>query len=200
MACDVPRCEECGVPEYISKEHTWLCDGSIVQTRSPETRMAFIESQNWDPIWVSMSEMIGVPIEHIISDVSRRATLGYLLPLVTKEVRDLLREGRFPLEQVFETTFMQVRVSGIADPSLVDVRFEGGPDDFVICRYKTRSPFHSQWGSWRARPKHIRGSKREWLTRWSLLTRWTLRCSNPGTPRSSKEGWRSSATIPEREI
>lgn len=136
MTCDIPRCEECGVPEYVSKKHTWLDDGSIVQTRFPGTRLAFIEGENWDPIWVSLSEMIGVPIEHIVIDVSRRATHGYLLPLVTREVRDLLREGRFPLEQVFETTFMQVRVSGIGDPSLVDVRFEGGPDDFIICRYK----------------------------------------------------------------
>lgn len=129
-------CEECGVPSYITTEHTWLSDGSIIQARSPETRLAFIESENWDPIWMSISEMIGVPIEHIVSDVSRRATLGYFHPLVTQEVRDLLREGRFPLEQVFETTFMLVRVSGLADPSLVDVRFEGGPDDFLICRYK----------------------------------------------------------------
>jgi hypothetical protein len=136
MAFNIPRCVECGVPEYISSEHSWLEDGSIIQARAPETRMAFIEGQNWDPIWTSISEMIGASIEHIVIDVSRRATLGYVLQLVTQEVRDLLREGRFPLEQVFETTFMQVRVSGMGDPSLVDVRFEPGPDDFVICRYK----------------------------------------------------------------
>jgi hypothetical protein len=136
MAFRIPRCEECGVPEYISREHTWLEDGSIVQARSSETRLAFIESENWDPIWASLSEMIGVSIEHIVIDVSRRATLGYVFQLLTPEVRDLLREGRFPLEQVFETTFMQVRVSGMADPSLVEVRFERGPDDFVTCRYR----------------------------------------------------------------
>ncbi len=139
MTSDVPRCPECGVPKYVSQEHTWLSDGSMVQTRLRETRIAFLESENWDPIWLSISRLIGVPIERIVIDASRRAILGYMRQFVTDEMREMLRQGQFPLDAVFETTFELVRVAGTADPSFVDARFEQTADDFIVIRY--RNPF-----------------------------------------------------------
>jgi hypothetical protein len=136
---DVPRCPECGVPMHISQEHSWLSDGSIVQTRLPESRIAFLESDNWDPIFRSISELIGIPIEPMVIDTCRRTTLGYMRQLVTDEIREMLLQGQLPLEQVFQTTFELVRVSGTADPSFVDARLEQKGDDFLIIRY--RNPF-----------------------------------------------------------
>jgi hypothetical protein len=139
VTSDVPRCPECNVPMYISQEYTWLSDGSIVQTRRPEARIGFLESENWDPIWSSVSELIGVPIEPMVIDTCRRAILGFMRQIVTDEIRQMLRQGQLPLEQVIQTTFELVRVAGTADPSFVDARFEQKAGDYVIIRY--RNPF-----------------------------------------------------------
>jgi hypothetical protein len=136
---NVPSCPECGVPTHISREHTWLSDGSIVQTRFRESRIAFLESENWDPIFCSISELIGIRIEPMVIDTCRRTTLGYMRQLVTDEIREMLLQGQLPMEQVFQTTFELVRVSGTADPSFVDARLEQKGDDYLIIRY--RNPF-----------------------------------------------------------
>ena len=139
MSVDVPRCPECGVPEYVSQEHTWLSDGSIVQARMQETRLAFMECENWDPIWSSISELIGVPIERLVVDAGRRSSRAYMRQIITDEAREMLREGRLSMDAVFGGVFELAKILGTADPSFVDVRFEQSGDDYVVVRF--RNPF-----------------------------------------------------------
>jgi hypothetical protein len=139
VSADVPRCPECDVPEYISQEHTWLNDGSIVQTRLRETRLAFMECENWDPIWSSISELIGVPIEHLVVDAGRRSSRAYMRQIITDEAREMLREGQLSMDAVFGGVFQVAKILGTADPSFVDVRFEQSGDDYAVVRF--RNPF-----------------------------------------------------------
>lgn len=132
---DIPVCPECGVPRLVTAEHTWLSDGAIVQTRFWGHRMAFIESENLDPLFKGIEELIGMAVEDILVNVSRRATLGYMLRLVTDEVREMLIEGKVGTDFVFDSAFQLTRIMGYGDPTLVDVRFERSPDDYAVVRY-----------------------------------------------------------------
>jgi hypothetical protein len=133
---EVPACPECETPTYISSEHTWLSDGAIVQTGHPGNRVAFVESENFDPLFKSIEELIGRSVDHIVVNVARRMALAYMTKVVSIQEREVLRSGRFPPELTFETTFTLVRILGMGLPSLVDLHFEHAPDDYIVVRYK----------------------------------------------------------------
>jgi hypothetical protein len=132
---EVPICPECRTPTYITSEHVWLGDGAIVQTKHPENRVAFFESENFDPLFKGIEELIGTSIDHIVVNVARRMALAYMTRVVSNQERDMLRSGRFPPELAFETTFTMVRILGMGAPSLVDLHFEHTPDDYIVVRY-----------------------------------------------------------------
>ncbi len=131
----VQLCPECGVPRYITGEHRWMPDGSIVQASDPGNRVAFIETENFDPLYTGIGELIGVPIEHILTDASRRSTYGYMSKLVSPEAAEAVRSGAVDLELVFETMFEVARIMGYGNPSLVDVSYEHANDDYLVVRY-----------------------------------------------------------------
>jgi hypothetical protein len=132
---EVPACPQCGVPTHITSAHTWLGDGAIVQTDYPENRMVFSESENFDPLFKGIEELIGMSIEHIVVDVSRRTALAYMKSIIPEETRDVLRSGRVPPELTMEVTFTLTRILGLGVPSLVDLQFEDKPDDYIVIHY-----------------------------------------------------------------
>lgn len=135
----VKLCPECGVPRYITDEHAWLSDGSIVQSRSPEHRMAFMETENFDPLFMGIQELIGVPITHILTDAARWSTLMYLSRVLDENTASVAqtdeKQARIALEVMFEVS----RVLGYGNPSLVEMRFGEDAGDSLTIRY--RDPF-----------------------------------------------------------
>lgn len=101
--------------------------------------MALVESENLDPLFKGMEELAGRAVQHILVNVSRRATLGYMLQLVTDEVREMLTGGKVGVDLLFDSAFQLTRILGYGDPTLVDFHFEQSPDDFAVVRY--RHPF-----------------------------------------------------------
>ncbi len=124
---DIPVCPECGVPRLVTAEHTWLSDGAIVQTRFWGHRMAFVETENLDPLFKGIEELVGMSIQDVLVRVSRRATLGYMLRLVTDEVRDMLFEGKVGSDLVIDSAFQLTRIMGYGDPTLVGCQLRAIP-------------------------------------------------------------------------
>jgi len=133
---ETPRCKQCGVPSDITSKHSWLDDGSIVQTAYPYYRLVFIETESFDPLCCGISELIGEPVEPFVVNTARRSTRAYMNKLMSDEVRDQLANGRIDIHLVLETMFRLARIMGYGSPELLDVRFEQRDDDLVTLRYR----------------------------------------------------------------
>lgn len=134
---EVQRCPECGVPRFITGEHSWLSDGSIVQTANPEHRMAFVETEIFDPLYQGISNLIGLPIGHILTNSARRSTLAYMRQMVSDETRRAVVNREVDLDLVFATIFEVGRIMGYGNPSLLDMRYEQKDDDFVTILFRS---------------------------------------------------------------
>ncbi|MBC7247999.1 MAG: hypothetical protein H5T73_09500 [Actinobacteria bacterium] len=90
----VRTCGECGVPLMIGGQHTWHGNGVIRQTRDPDHRMVFFESENIDRVFHKIEEIIGVSVERIVVESQRRSTREYLekqFPLAVRRALYLLQ-------------------------------------------------------------------------------------------------------------
>ena len=141
---DMPRCEECGVPRFITGEHTWLDSGAIVMSNDPTARMAFVEADAWDPIWEGIAELAGRPIEHIVIGASRRATRMYIQQMFPKNIQGIIGEWvltdpDFNQVTIMEGLFWIGSVMGYGKSSYLGHQLERRADDFLTVRFV--SPF-----------------------------------------------------------
>jgi len=70
-------------PQQVSSTRTWLNNGDIVQTGNETHRACFIETEGLDPIYTSLSTLLGLPIDRFVIDLAAKATVimcGLLLP------------------------------------------------------------------------------------------------------------------------
>ena len=73
---DTAVCPECGVPEPIVRDNVWINSGAVVQSTDATRRMGFIESENLDPLYTGISEIIGFPIDRLVTDIARKGTVS----------------------------------------------------------------------------------------------------------------------------
>jgi hypothetical protein len=130
-----PTCPECKTPTHITSEHIWLTNGSIEQPGHPGNRIAFIETENFDPLFKGIEELIGTSIDHIVINVSRRMARAYMTEIIPEEARDVIRSGRVPPEITLEVAFRLTRILGMGLPTLLDLHLEHGDEDFIVIRY-----------------------------------------------------------------
>ena len=123
-------CIECGIPEYIAKEHFWLDNGDIVQSREGWARMVFIESENIDPLLHGIEEIIGTPIEHLVITAQRRAVHMYLSKFIPDAVKELVRMKRIEQRPLAEATGDMARMMGFGNYQYVDSRYEMDEGDY----------------------------------------------------------------------
>jgi len=86
-------CDKCGVPLMVSGELSWDDNGVISSKSSPRNRWVFYESENIDPLFKGIEELIGMPIEHIVIESRRRETKKYIERVFPSEVRRQLGLG-----------------------------------------------------------------------------------------------------------
>ncbi len=123
-------CPECGAPEIATSEHIWLSNGDIVHKRALSSRMVFLESENLDPLYRGIEQIIGVPIEHMIITTNRRAQYVYLRSFVPDEILEKIRNKEMDYEPV-DAIFRDLgTVDGLGNYELVERRFEGDQNDF----------------------------------------------------------------------
>lgn len=87
----ISLCGTCRVPTLVGTELGWESNGTIVSRTSPPNRWVFYESENIDPLFGGIEEIIGVPIENIIIESRRRESRKYMERLFPLEVREAFR-------------------------------------------------------------------------------------------------------------
>jgi len=131
---DLKPCPECGVPEIITSEQQWLNNGDIVHTREQTSRIVFIETENLDPLFRSIAQIIGTDIERMIITATRRGYRVYLGAFVPEETREKIRKKELDYMPIVES-FMQLGgLNGVGKYSFVGMRYEQDDDDFNITR------------------------------------------------------------------
>ena len=140
-------CKECGIPEYIAKEHSWLDNGDIVQSREAWHRLIFIESENIDPLWHGIESIIGLSIEHLIIACQRRITRNYISQFIPEAVKELVRAKRIEQRPLTAATGDIGRMVGFGNYQYVDHRYELDEDDFYTASVEEPFSLHMAVGS-----------------------------------------------------
>lgn len=86
-------CGECGIPLMISGELLWEGNRVIYSRSSPRNRWVFYESDNIDPLFGGIENLIGAPLNHIIIESRCREARKYIERAFPLEVRRLLYGG-----------------------------------------------------------------------------------------------------------
>ncbi len=104
----------------------------MVQRNDISRRVGFLESENLDPLYAGISRIIGMPIDRLVIDISRRGTVEYFNTLIPPEARGAVRRDTLGVDAVaaFMTTTGQL--NGFGKYEIVDIRYEGEADDRTI--------------------------------------------------------------------
>lgn len=140
----INTCGECGVPEYVSSEHLWLDCGLIAQKRDQRHVVIFIESENLDPLFKGVEELIGVSIERIVLTTRRRAGRAYMARMVPAGVREMLKDGRLKFADIFYGFLAIGLALGYGKFELLDYRFEHDEGDYAVVRVE--KPYSAVFG------------------------------------------------------
>lgn len=69
-----------------------------METKNLKARLAFIESENWDPLWSVVGQLIGIPVERLVISTAQKATRGYIRRLITPELREMFEARHLDIE------------------------------------------------------------------------------------------------------
>jgi len=131
---EVMRCPECGVPEQVTSGNTWLASGAMVQTANPSRRLGFIECESLKPVSDGIGDLIGMPIDRLVINITQSGTVSYIQNVTSPEIRKMAKSGELPLDVIVEALLLTATVNGFGKYEFVEVRFEGDDDDFLIMR------------------------------------------------------------------
>jgi hypothetical protein len=131
---ELKNCPECGVPESITREHLWLNNGDIVHNRAQENRLVFMETENLEPLFKGIEEIIGTAIEPMIIAAGRRANRAYLGALLDSETKERIRNKELEYRPVMESFFALARSLGVGSYQFLDFRYERDDSDYNTVR------------------------------------------------------------------
>ena len=125
----VQLCAECGAPEYITAQHQWLNNGDIIIRGKPQNRIVFIESENLDPLFRGIGNIIGVPIEHLVTAAARRAYRSYFLAFIPEDLKKKILSKEIDYN-VVTRFFDDVSIlMGQGKYEEIEIRYEQDDDD-----------------------------------------------------------------------
>ncbi len=127
---DIAVCPECGVPEPIVRDNVWLNSGAVVQSTDATRRMGFIESENLDPLYTGISEIIGFPIDRLVTDIARKGTVEYITNIIPPGVSEAASSGQLDWRALAEALFFNGQILGFGANELVDIK----KDDYMVVR------------------------------------------------------------------
>lgn len=134
----IKLCRECGAPEQIVDTHKWLNSGVIVLKRDETQRQIILESENLDPLFHGIGEVIGLPIDRQVIDVCRRSTSRLVGEMVSRHFKDLMEKREVDLDPVIvalaDIMMAASQVMGFGRFEYVDHRFKGDDQDYMINR------------------------------------------------------------------
>ncbi len=131
---EIERCPACGAPSQFTGNHLWLAGGVIVQANDREHRMVLIESDNLDPLFKGVEEIIGLPLERMIIETKRRASREYINRVIPPQVKEGVQRFELSLDPLIEAINVINYVMGYGRSSLVGYRYRGDDGDYVTER------------------------------------------------------------------
>lgn len=126
----VKRCPECDIPEPFGQGQVWLDNGDIVQRQSKADRLAFIDTEGLDPLFATIGEIIGTPIENMVINIAARTNKHFLYRLIPREIRDKVRSRRLEILPLIEYITTLAQTYGLARYELLNYRYEGDEEDY----------------------------------------------------------------------
>jgi len=94
------------------------------------TRLALIESENLDPLFAGIGQIIGTPIEPIVVEAVRKNMRAYLKRFITDDVRERILMGELDPAEVDKLFIATSEPMGYGKYEPVDSRFEQDGDDY----------------------------------------------------------------------
>ena len=136
---ELKTCPECGVPDYVTREHLWLDNGDIVQSRDEGHRVVFFESENIDPLFRKIEQIIGVPVDPIVITAVRREVRNYVSLLIPDEVKGLIRNKVVDVATIAQSLIDVAKMVGHGCQKIVGYRYEKDENDYYTVT--VREPF-----------------------------------------------------------
>jgi hypothetical protein len=130
----IELCPECGIPEYLIHMNLWLNNGDIVKRIDQRARMAFIESENLDPLFNIITERIGASFEGMIIDMVARGVRFYLNRLIPKDIRNSIKAREMEFMPFIEGQRTMALLSGQGKWEFLDYRYENDAHDYSLHR------------------------------------------------------------------
>jgi hypothetical protein len=93
--------------------------------------MAFFESENLDPVYEGIARIIGMPIERIVIDASRRRTREYMSQLLPDNIVDLVRNRQIVPQSLIYILRDTAMLMGYGKFSLEGLQYEDDEQDHV---------------------------------------------------------------------
>jgi hypothetical protein len=127
---DLELCPECNVPRHVNNEQLWLNNGDLVQARQMANRMALIESENLDPLFAGIGEIIGTSIEPIVVEAVRKNMRNYLKRFITDDVRERILMGELDPAEVDKLFIATSEPMGYGIYKPIESRFKQDGEDY----------------------------------------------------------------------
>ena len=83
---EIEVCGECGVPLMIGSGQRWEDNGVISLAMSPANRLVFYEADVIDNLFKGIEELVGSPIDHVVTESRRRDVKKYIERLFPMEI------------------------------------------------------------------------------------------------------------------
>ncbi len=132
-------CSGCGIPQAFVQINRWLSNGDIVQATNQQARMAFVESENLDPVFRDIGRAIGMPIDHLVINIVARGTQLYMDSLIPEAVKELIRSRAMDIESFSRGIMDLCHAIGYGKYEFLGYRYENDPQDY--CRIRITRPF-----------------------------------------------------------
>jgi hypothetical protein len=133
---EVAVCPECKVPKPFTDDHIWLNSGAMVMTVDETRRVGFIESENLDPVYNGIAEIIGVPIDHLVIDVIRKGTLDYIRNITLPRVQELTQNPETAGNNITDYLTTNGQVCGFGKYELMGMEYKSSTEGYLTVRLK----------------------------------------------------------------
>jgi len=131
---DMKLCPECKVPEDIANEYLWLNSGVMVMSKNLSRRVGFIESENLDPLYAGIGEIMEIPIDRVVIEISHKGCIDYFRNLVPPEIIAMVTSKQLDRSIVLDGMVRMGKLNGMGVYTLVE-------DDDDSTNFHVQDPF-----------------------------------------------------------
>lgn len=131
---EVAVCPECGVPKPFTEDNVWLNSGAMVQASDETRRVGFIESENLDPVYKGIEEIIGVPISRLVINVIRKGTLDYIRNITLPKIQEIIKSAEGAGNNIADFLMANGQVCGFGKYETIGIEYKSANEGYTTVR------------------------------------------------------------------